>query len=197
MNAHGTARPDDRPTTINCVEFADLFQNPVVDDAASPGGTADDRRQAQMMIRKAQNLCGSCPLLKSCLYDAVIKHDVSGIVGGTTVRQRKEIRRRLGVTVAAEDLDTLAGVLAGNRPVDHDEVLRLRRANPDESLETLAHRLGCSLSTVKRHLRRARAEQTAEPRPTQSLPTPDEVLAMTAEVVSGVPSTGRRIPTAA
>jgi len=37
-------------------------------------------------------------------------------------------------------------------------VLAARAAFPDDSLEALAHRLDCSLSTVKRHLRRARKE---------------------------------------
>ncbi|HZA05629.1 MAG TPA: helix-turn-helix domain-containing protein, partial [Propionibacteriaceae bacterium] len=45
-----------------------------------------------------------------------------------------------------------------HRQVDHDEVVRLRHAHPDESLETIARRLGCSLSTVKRHLRRERRD---------------------------------------
>jgi hypothetical protein len=37
----------------------------------------------------------------------------------------------------------------------------LRAAHPDDSLEALAARLDCSLSTVKRHLRRARREASA------------------------------------
>ncbi len=38
-------------------------------------------------------------------------------------------------------------------------MLAARAAFPDDSLEMLANRLDCSLSTVKRHLRRARREQ--------------------------------------
>ncbi|WP_197429696.1 sigma factor-like helix-turn-helix DNA-binding protein [Auraticoccus cholistanensis] len=173
----------------SCVDFADLFQHPVMDEGLPAGAGPDERRQAAMMVRKAQNLCESCPLLKSCLYDAVVKHDVSGYVAQTTQRQRAEIRRRLGVTVTPEDFDTLAGVTSPNRQVDHEEVLRLRRANPDESLETLAHRLGCSLSTVKRHLRRARTEaSTPRPAPARR-PSPEQVAAVAQDVVSG---TGRR-----
>ena len=49
-------------------------------------------------------------------------------------------------------------------------MLRLRTQYPNDSLESLAMRLGCSLSTVKRHLRRARrgqspAAKTPRPRP--------------------------------
>ncbi len=114
---------------------------------------------------------------------------MSGFVAGTTVRQRGEIRRRLGVVVEPEDLDTLAGVVGGARQVDHDEVLRLRRANPHETLEQVAQRLGCSLSTVKRHLRRERSEPA--PRRTASRPVPLQVLQVAATVV-GATSAVRR-----
>ena len=105
----------------------------------------------------------------------MVNHDVYGFVAGTTVRQRQEIRAELEVTVEADDFDTLAGVTSPNRQIDHDKVLRLRTANPYESLESIAQRLGCSLSTVKRHLRLARsgefsAKQESVP------PTIDQVL---------------------
>jgi hypothetical protein len=186
----------DRPS---CTEFADLYQHPVLDEGLPAGAGADERRQAAMMVRKAENVCSGCPLRTSCLYDAVVKHDVSGFVAGTTPRQRAEVRRRLGVTVAPEDLDTLAGVVAPGRPIDHEEVVRLRRANPDESLETLAHRLGCSLSTVKRHLRRARSTEPARRAGTRR-PTVAEVVATTRQVVEGQrrgAGQGQRRPVAA
>lgn len=176
----------------SCTQFSDLFLHPVLDEGLGAGADTDERRQATMMVRKARNICESCPLVTSCLYDAVVKHDVAGFVAQTTQRQRAEIRRRLGITVAPEDLDTLAGVTAPNRQVDHAEVLRLRRANPDESLETLAHRLGCSLSTVKRHLRRARTD-AAEPPVATRRPGVSEVVAVTQDVLAG----GRRPRTAA
>lgn len=144
-----------------CVEFDSLFQHPFLEDQASPKGV-DERRQQMMMQRKAENLCLDCPLMTRCLYTAVVEHDVAGYVAGTTPRQRLEMRALLGIKVEAEDLDTLAGVSAPNRQVDHDEVVRLRNANPFESLESIAQRLGCSLSTVKRHLRRARSEGATE-----------------------------------
>jgi len=60
----------------------------------------------------------------------------------------------------ADDFDQLAGARGTRRPVSHEEVLRLRTQYPNDSLESLAMRLGCSLSTVKRHLRRARRGQS-------------------------------------
>lgn len=144
-----------RPTTP-CVTTPELFLHPLLEDALPTGASSADRRRVAQAAGKAEAACLSCPLLKDCLYDAVVRHDVNGFVAGTTQRQRAEIRQLLRVTVEPEDFDTLAGVSARNRQVDHAEVLRLRNANPHESLELIAQRLGCSLSTVKRHLRKAR-----------------------------------------
>lgn len=171
-----------------CAEFSSLFQHPLMEEPPNTSAPADDRRQHMMMVRKAENLCLDCPLMVECLYNAVVRFDVSGFVAGTTAKQRQELRRRLGVTVEAEDLDTLAGVTARHRQVDHDEVVRLRNANPHESLETLAHRLGCSLSTVKRHLRKHRSlahKPAAAPRP---LPTREDVLNVYRQMLAPAPS---------
>ena len=159
MSVTRTENPISTPV---CTQFDDLFQHPMMEDQVSPK-TVTERRQLMMMQRKAENLCLECPLMTRCLYTAVVEHDVAGFVAGTTPRQRSEMRTLLKVKVATEDLDTLAGVNAPNRQVDHAEVVRLRNATPCESLESIAQRLGCSLSTVKRHLRKARAVEAAEP----------------------------------
>ena len=133
--------------------------------------------------------CAACPIFVDCLYKAVAQVEVSGFVGCTTPRERKEIRTRLGVALAPEDLDVAAGVRGERRPVDHEAVLAVRAAYPDDSLEELASRLDCSLSTVKRHLRRARREasdpaEADRPAPTDpALPTVDDVLDAFDEVV--------------
>jgi len=165
-----------------CVSSPESFWDPLVEDPPRGALTRADRDRQTRLVARARATCAECPLRTACLYDAVVRHDVAGFVGGTTVRQRHEIRRRLGIVVEAEDLDTLAGVLGGARQVDHDEVLRLRRAKPDETLEQLAARLGCSLSTVKRHLRRERHEPTV--RRTVECPLP-QVLQVTTAVVAG------------
>ncbi len=125
-------------------------------------------------------------MLAECLYSAVAHVDVSGFMGCTTPRERQRIRDLLGISVAPEDLDVVVGVRGERRPVDHDAVVAMRAAHPDDSLEQLALRLECSLSTVKRHLRRARrdvalaedgAATSARPAPRDSsLPTVDDVL---------------------
>ncbi|MFX4273474.1 WhiB family transcriptional regulator [Propionibacteriaceae bacterium Y1685] len=183
------------PTTTSataCLEAKDLFQHRLMEEPPTSNAPADERRQYMMMVRKAQNLCGSCPLMKSCLYDAVVKFDVDGFVAGTTRKQRTEIRSKLGVKVEPEDFDTLAGVTARHRQVDHDEVVRLRNANPHESLETLAQRLGCSLSTVKRHLRKARNQSNVTPIRKTRMVSMREVLGAYREVVAPTAAPVRR-----
>ena len=166
-----------------CASSPEVFQDVLVEDPPRGAMTRADRDRQTRLVGQARAICEACPMRTTCLYDAVVRHDVAGFVAGTTVRQRNEIRRRLGIVVENEELDTLAGVIGGTRQIDHDEVLRLRRANPDETLKQLAHRLGCSLSTIKRHLRRERQEPTV--RRTVTRPMPVQVLQVTAAVVSG------------
>ncbi len=180
-------------SVTGCVRFAALFQHRLLDEPPTGSAPATVRRRYQHLTERAGAVCGTCPLRPTCLYDAVVVHDVSGYVAGTTQRQRLEIRRRVGVTMHPEDLDTIAGATGPNRPVDHEQVLRLRRADPDATLETIAHRLGCSLSTVKRHLRRARDARASDTRtrgdigaPThRPRPTVGEVMAAAAVLLSG------------
>ncbi len=122
-----------------------------------------DQLEAHRLQTRAVDHCGSCPLLERCLYSAVVEHDVAGVAGGTTQAQRARIRRLLGIEVAAQELGDYAGTTREGSRLSQAEVLRLRRAHPEASLEVLAERLGCSLSTVKRHLRRARAESSTTP----------------------------------
>jgi hypothetical protein len=163
-----------------CIELATVFQDQLLEDplpATVPGAV---RRRQLALITTARTACRECPLIIDCLYRAVVEYDVAGFVAGTTPAQRMQIRRQLGITVEAEDFDTLAGITGPHRQVNHAEVVRLRNANPHQSLEMLAQRLGCSLSTIKRHLRRERREPsagTAAPKPTI-----DEVLATAAAV---------------
>ena len=169
-----------------CATSPEVFQDPLVEDPPRGGLTRADRDRQTRLVAQARATCEECPLRTACLYDAVVRHDVAGVAGGTTARQRNEIRRRLGIAVEPEDLDTLAGVVGGARQIDHDEVMRLRRAHPDETLEQLGQRLGCSLSTVKRHLRRERSDPA--PRSTPHRPTPRQVLQVTSAVVAGTPA---------
>lgn len=174
------------PSTIlgatGCVKNSTLFQDALLEEPPAAGAPVQVRRRAQALEHQAETLCHACPLMVECLYAAVVRHDVSGFVAGTSQRQRQAVRRELGVTVDPEDFDTLAGVTGRHRLVDHEEVLRLRHANPQESLESLARRLGCSLSTIKRHLRKAR--NTPEPtRTAAATPTREAVLNAYARVM--------------
>jgi transposase-like protein len=161
--------------TPSCTAATEVFCNSLLEEPLPSSASGAQRQTRTILMTKATETCNSCPLFAKCLYDAVVNHDVYGFVAGTTARQRQEIRAELEVTVEPDDFDTLAGVTSPNRQIDHDEVVRLRAANPHESLESIAQRLGCSLSTVKRHLRRARSGEVA-PRQEAVLPTLEEVL---------------------
>ena len=180
-----------------CVELASVFQSPLLEEPLGTGATTSARRQHAELIGRAQAACQECPLIAGCLYAAVVEHDVAGFVAGTTPAQRSLIRRRLQVSVEPEDFDTLAGVIGRHRQIDHDQLMRLRNSHPDESLERLARRLGCSLSTVKRHLRNERRTPSVR-RPESVKPTLAAVMAAAADVVgTDVVGTARRRPQAA
>lgn len=172
-------------TTIPCVKFAALYQNPLLEDEAGRESAAERRQRAALTARAAA-LCAGCPFREQCLTDAVVGHDVAGFVAGTTEPQRREIRARLGVTVAPVDNDTYAGVNSG-RSFNQEEIARLRTANPTQPLSSIAARLGCSVSTVKRHLRKANAMSKA-PKPVRPMPpTKAQVMQVAAEVVAPEP----------
>jgi hypothetical protein len=184
-SSHPTRTPA-RGTQTGCVQHASLFQDPLLETPPNANAAADVRRRYDELTRQASRVCEACPVLADCLFRAVVEHDVAGFAGATTPRQRTEIRRRLRVSVEPEDFDTLAGVSGRHRQVDHHEVVRLRRANPQESLEALAHRLGCSLSTVKRHLRAERRSPAAVSPVSSATPSVKQVVAAAAQVTGAV-----------
>jgi hypothetical protein len=176
-----------------CIQLAAVFQDQLLEEPLPAGASGTVRRRQQALTTTAQAACRECPLIVDCLYSAIVEYDVAGYVAGTTPPQRAQIRRLLDVTVEPEDFDTLAGASRRQRQVNHREVVRLRNAKPHESLETLAQRLGCSLSTVKRHLRRERRAPAA--RSSAQKPTIAAVVAAAASV-TGSPH-ARRGPQAA
>lgn len=172
------------PARPACANAPEIFLDPALEAEPVASAPARIRRQYAVLAAEATEVCAACPLLSACLYRAVVDYDVAGFVAGTTERQRSVIRARLGVTVEPEDFDSLAGVVGGQRTVDHDEVVRLRRSHPDESLERIARRLGCSLSTVKRHLRKERNQPSMSAVRTSPRPTETEVRRATAEILA-------------
>lgn len=170
--------------TTACVTYSNVFLHPLLDDGAAPASHGE-RREQQMLRSQADRMCTGCPLLAECLTEAVTKFDVAGYVAGTTKRQRQEIRARLGVQVDQEDLDSFAGVNSG-RQFDRYEIYRMRMANPDQPLSVIAAKIGCSVSTVKRHLRRIEAEEGAVQPRVKERPSTATVLAVAREVKSGV-----------
>lgn len=130
-----------------------------------------ERERLSGLLMSVRRDCASCPILIECLYESVVEVDVFGYAACTTGGDRRRIREMLGIAVT-EPVERFDRVGAGR--VDHENVLALRRRHPSDTFAQLAARLGCSLSTVKRHLRRGRDVEV--PRSKQKRPTVDEVL---------------------
>jgi len=165
-----------------CAADPDLYLHPLLESPPSRSKvTKAVWEEYRGLLGQVRNACAACPMFVDCLYSAVAQVDVAGYVGCTTPSERRRIRSMLGVAIEPEDLDAAAGVRGERRPVDHEAVVAMRAAHPDESLEQIAGRLECSLSTVKRHLRRAR-RGSPEPEPERpspkrtDVPTVDDVL---------------------
>ncbi len=185
--APGASSTDVGRAVTPCSTDIGLYLHPLLEEppvrSTAPKQTW---QEYERLVQAARASCSTCPLLADCLYKAVAQTDVSGYVGCTTPKERVAIRKLLGVRVETEDFDSFAGARGARQPVDHEDVLRMRAQHPDDSLEAIAARLGCSLSTVKRHLRRARREAgTSQTRLADSLPTMEDVFEAFDDVVEG------------
>jgi len=167
-------------TSTPCATNVDLYLHPLLEEPPIKSTASKDTwREYESLVLTARDSCSGCRLLADCLFKAVAQTDVAGYVGCTTPRERRQIRKLIGVKLDAEDFDSLAGARGSRQPVDHDDVLRMRGQHPEDSLEEIASRLGCSLSTVKRHLRRARKEASGGQEGATSsieVPTMDDVF---------------------
>lgn len=160
-----------------CATDLDLYLHPLLEEPPSRSTSSKELwSEYEQLVFRARESCSACPLLADCLYKAIVQTEVAGYVGCTTPRERLNMRRHIGIKVSSEDFDAYAGARGSRQPINHDDVLRMRSAHPDDSLEQIAARLECSLSTVKRHLRRARQEEAAGPRPERKLPSMEDVF---------------------
>ncbi|MRJ75576.1 transcription factor WhiB [Aeromicrobium sp. SMF47] len=169
------------PTAPPCASVPDIYHD---EQLHSPPARTDvtaaewDRLAAKRA--SAHRQCAACPLMVECLYRAVVEVDVSGFVACTTEHDRHLIRRQLGIQVQQASTTPYGAPRVGGGPVSHDAVMTARQAYPKDTCHQLADRLGCSTSTIKRHLRRAREQQleaAAAPRePVALLPSTDAVL---------------------
>lgn len=120
--------------------------------------------------------CAGCPFLVDCLYRAVVEVDVYGYAACTTPADRQFIRRKLGIEIKQPSAGPFSPPRTGAGPIDHESVLALRQSHPNDTCIQLAQRLGCSTSTIKRHLRRAREAQAGMSPIERRPPTVEEVL---------------------
>jgi hypothetical protein len=154
-----------------CANAPEVFQHETLHHPPSRRDLSA-REWAQFTERRAEvhRQCAGCPMLVDCLYRAVVEVDVSGFAACTTERDRRRIRRELGIEV-----DTTPAALCapnvGGGPVSSEAVIAIRQAYPKDTCLQLADRLGCSTSTIKRHVRKAR-EAEALTRPVEPAKSP-------------------------
>ena len=164
------------PVLPACVDAPEQFLDERLQVAPTTQREAARQAAARAKVHRA---CAACPLMVDCLYRAVVEVDVSGYVACTTEAERAAMRRTLGVDVTPAPLMTFGAPRVGGGPVSHEAVLTMRQAHPKDTCQQLAERLGCSMSTIKRHLRREREQQAtteAAAQEPQRVPTVEEVL---------------------
>jgi hypothetical protein len=164
-----------------CADAPEAYMDVSLQEASITTLSAAEREKLSATKAAIHRQCAGCALLVDCLYRAVVEVDLSGYVDCTTESERAIIRERLGIEVAQSTLTPYRAPLVGGGPVSHEAVLTARQAYPKDTCQQLAERLGCSTSTIKRHLRRDRENRAAEAAgPDQTarpnLPTIDEVL---------------------
>lgn len=148
------------------------IQSPTIRDDVTFAEWESLRKQRAFVHRN----CAGCPVLADCLYRAVVEVDVFGYAACTTAAQRQQIRRRLGIEILQTTNGPFSAPRTGAGPIDHESVLALRQTYPTDTSIQLAQRLGCSTSTVKRHLRRAREVEAHNTPSGRRTPTMAEVL---------------------
>lgn len=165
-----------RPTLPPCATAPQMFQDEVL--LAPPSRrdvTVEQWRDYLAKRAAAHRRCAGCAVMDGCLYRAVVDVDVSGFLACTSEAERRRMRRDLGIEVQV-DSSPYGTARVGGGPVDHAEVIGARKAHPDETCRELAERLGCSTSTVKRHLRQEREGRAPVAVATREKPSMDQVL---------------------
>ncbi|MEV7398044.1 WhiB family transcriptional regulator [Aeromicrobium sp. NPDC092404] len=147
----------DETTTPPCAYEPDVYLDDLLHSPpARTDLSAADWERLTTKQAAAHRQCAGCPLMVECLYRAVVEMDVSGFVACTTESDRLAIRRRLGIEIHEPTTVAYGAARVGGGPVSHEAVMTARQAYPKDTCHQLADRLGCSTSTIKRHLRRAR-----------------------------------------
>ncbi len=165
-----------RPTLPPCAMSPETFQDEVLLSPPSRRDvTGDQWRDYQGKRATAHRRCAGCDVFDACLYRAVVDVDVTGFLACTSEAERRRLRRDLGIEVQLES-SPYGTARVGGGPVDHAEVIGVRKAHPDETCRQLADRLGCSTSTVKRHLRQEREGRARTVVAAMEKPTMEQVL---------------------
>ncbi len=164
------------PNLPPCATAPEMYQDEILLSPPSRREvSAEQWRDYQAKRASAHRRCAGCEVFDACLYRAVVDVDVSGFLACTGEAERRRMRRELGIEVQI-DSSPYGTARVGGGPVDHAEVVGARKAHPDDTCRQLAERLGCSTSTIKRHLRQEREGTAAAAVATIEKPTMGQVL---------------------
>lgn len=90
-------KPRYRSVTSLMPEWHLLAECRVTDKSVFFGSSSPEERPAYTLssIRKARAICASCPVFNECLAHAIKQREDYGLWAGTTMRQRRELFRRI------------------------------------------------------------------------------------------------------
>lgn len=91
------SRVDELPRGGKCVGHNPEIWFPMA-DKSDPGRYSEKYRKAKADTIKAINICNSCDIKFECLSYALY-HEMFGIWGGTTERDRYRIRKEMNITL--------------------------------------------------------------------------------------------------
>lgn len=88
-------RIDQLPRGGKCVGQDSEIWFPIA-DKSEPGQFSQNYRKAQANVQKAKQICETCDIKIECLSYALY-HEIFGIWGGATERERHKIRKQLNI----------------------------------------------------------------------------------------------------
>lgn len=91
----GIRRIDEIPRGGNCVGHSPDMWFPMA-DKSQPGQFSQNYRQAKADTEAAKAICDTCPIKIDCLSYGLY-HEMFGIWGGATERERHKLRKQLNI----------------------------------------------------------------------------------------------------
>lgn len=109
-------RIDELPRGGNCTGKDPSLWFPLADRSV-PGLFAENYRRAIENTRQAKEICSECSIKFDCLSYALY-HEIFGIWGGTTEREREKLRKKMNISVVQKEQPSRIAI--SQRPAHKD-----------------------------------------------------------------------------